>query len=1215
VPRTSLRIIPYGVDVKQFGPHVEPLAVEDEKRFTFLSIFDWSQRSGWDVLLRAYLAEFAAGEDVQLVIRASHLRMQELTALVVRELPRGGRPKLVILPFSIAPELMPRLYATADAFVGPSRGEGWGLRYGEAMASGLPTIATHWGGHLDFMNAENSYLIEYERTVPIDDELRAALAADTSLRWVEPSVDHLRTLMRRVFEHPEEARDKGRCARSTICQRVTWTQAALAIRDAAQALGEPLQTHMTAIGPVHLATDWPELRLAFRTRTRWYPQDETMPPTHVTVTTAPEDQIEAFAASHDAVVSAPQRMVRVMDGAFLLSRAGITGLVPERSYYAGTILDWLWLAIPVLYAPDGWEAIHAAAVAQGDNATLIVGRSGSGKTTVLLEFLRRGAALVSDDLVLVNGAARTARGWDLTLHMAPSDVGDLAPLSSVVDFAGKVRLFPDRFRQAPSRDLAISRVVCLSDDPRAARHDGWGFDTAWVPDHGAAARLVSIAEHWGPRPAELAARVSETLRSSTYPKVAVCTPFAGKLSLLSGWLAALRRAGVPENATLIWLSNTRDAEFNAALETAAAEFGARVLTSTFHRASKDETVARLWSIIRRAVPDECTYVVTLEDDVLPSPGGVAQLLDQAILLNGTAVVGVPVMQLFAHGHLAKMAWRIDADQSLSIAVQAPTTDRVDAVSLSLTAWPASFFRRYSFPAGKASGRTMGYDQLACLEASRAGLGIYAAWHLKAEHLNPYVPAGATPATSTVVLVGLGSHALADGPTWRVVGEEPEGALGDIARRHPEADILLYVGSGVRLTPDYVAAVVQAFQRIPNVGFVRGDTRVGADELPLSGAAGVRVDAASMVPATGLSDVQAHLREEGWEEVRIVGPSCCGGEPGRCDPEPPPWPSYDQAKPRVLFQNRHPWSGAQPGFGGDMEQLFGGLRSLRRMGVKADFRGVQFHDDYENWDIVHLYHTQFPWVRDFGWRYLDKRPLVVTAVTHGYPPLEEWQQIVERARLLLVYSPEEGQFYADRLPACAQKIRLHPMGVLEEVYEVGKLTDADNSPSVLCCGRYCDYKNQEMVLRACMKLDVPVAFAGPVDYQELVAYKERLMVVAGGWTGATFHGLVQGPDLWRLYQRAHVHVNAARFEPYGIVTTEAQALGCNIVHTQRSWAAGVFGTQGTLCDPYDLDSVTESIEQELRRPRGWAGIRPPTWQEASPALLGFYQEVWDGVLRS
>jgi glycosyltransferase involved in cell wall biosynthesis len=155
----------------------------------------------------------------------------------------------------------------------------------------------------------------------------------------------------------------------------------------------------------------------------------------------------------------------------------------------------------------------------------------------------------------------------------------------------------------------------------------------------------------------------------------------------------------------------------------------------------------------------------------------------------------------------------------------------------------------------------------------------------------------------------------------------------------------------------------------------------------------------------------------------------------------------------------------------------------------------------------------------------------------------------------------------------------------------------------------------MVLRACMKLDVPVAFAGPVDYQELVAYKERLMVVAGGWTGATFHGLVQGPDLWRLYQRAHVHVNAARFEPYGIVTTEAQALGCNIVHTQRSWAAGVFGTQGTLCDPYDLDSVTESIEQELRRPRGWAGIRPPTWQEASPALLGFYQEVWDGVLRS
>jgi glycosyltransferase involved in cell wall biosynthesis len=35
--------------------------------FRFLSVFKWEQRKGWDALLRAFLAEFAADEPVELV--------------------------------------------------------------------------------------------------------------------------------------------------------------------------------------------------------------------------------------------------------------------------------------------------------------------------------------------------------------------------------------------------------------------------------------------------------------------------------------------------------------------------------------------------------------------------------------------------------------------------------------------------------------------------------------------------------------------------------------------------------------------------------------------------------------------------------------------------------------------------------------------------------------------------------------------------------------------------------------------------------------------------------------------------------------------------------------------------------------------------------------------------------------------------------------------
>ena len=71
---------------------------------------------------------------------------------------------------------LPSLYAAADAFVLhaaggghagrerwakerceqvlPSRGEGWGRPHAEAMAMGLPVIATNWSGPTAFMSGE-----------------------------------------------------------------------------------------------------------------------------------------------------------------------------------------------------------------------------------------------------------------------------------------------------------------------------------------------------------------------------------------------------------------------------------------------------------------------------------------------------------------------------------------------------------------------------------------------------------------------------------------------------------------------------------------------------------------------------------------------------------------------------------------------------------------------------------------------------------------------------------------------------------------------------------------------------------------------------------------------------------------------------------------------------------------------------------------------------
>ena len=52
---------------------------------------------------------------------------------------------------SLADSEMAGLYAAADAFVLPTRAEGWGRPFMEAMAMGIPVVGTGWGGHMDFI--------------------------------------------------------------------------------------------------------------------------------------------------------------------------------------------------------------------------------------------------------------------------------------------------------------------------------------------------------------------------------------------------------------------------------------------------------------------------------------------------------------------------------------------------------------------------------------------------------------------------------------------------------------------------------------------------------------------------------------------------------------------------------------------------------------------------------------------------------------------------------------------------------------------------------------------------------------------------------------------------------------------------------------------------------------------------------------------------------
>lgn len=217
-----IHVIPLGVDPDYFNPGIASWRLGD--MFTFLSIFEWGERKCPEVLIKAFSDEFKHDEDAVLICKVSNSDGEVNVAAQVAALglkPGGGR-----VVFSLN-EIIPTyqlgaLYRSADCFVLPSRGEGWGMPILEAMACGLPVIATDWSSHRDFMNSGNAYPLQVEKLVPAV----AKCPYYKGFQWAQPSYGHLRQLLRHVYENRDEARAKGVRAALEARERWTWKHAA-----------------------------------------------------------------------------------------------------------------------------------------------------------------------------------------------------------------------------------------------------------------------------------------------------------------------------------------------------------------------------------------------------------------------------------------------------------------------------------------------------------------------------------------------------------------------------------------------------------------------------------------------------------------------------------------------------------------------------------------------------------------------------------------------------------------------------------------------------------------------------------------------------------------------------------------------------------------------------------------------------------------------------
>ncbi|MGH8183437.1 MAG: glycosyltransferase, partial [Rhodanobacteraceae bacterium] len=121
-------------------------------------------------------------------------------------------PRIELRDGFLSREEMSGLQNAADCFVSLHRAEGFGLGLAECMYFGKPVIATGYSGNMDFMDHDNSLLVDY-RMIPLRN---GDYPYWQGQRWADPDIAHAARLMRQIHEDRNLARQIGDNAAASI---------------------------------------------------------------------------------------------------------------------------------------------------------------------------------------------------------------------------------------------------------------------------------------------------------------------------------------------------------------------------------------------------------------------------------------------------------------------------------------------------------------------------------------------------------------------------------------------------------------------------------------------------------------------------------------------------------------------------------------------------------------------------------------------------------------------------------------------------------------------------------------------------------------------------------------------------------------------------------------------------------------------------------------
>ena len=184
-------------------PHPVPLRGTGARKpvdgvFRVISIFNFGssfERKNPVAAVRAFKAAFGPSEGAELVLKVGDGgKYPADRALLSAEI--GDAANITLVDGVWDEAQLAAFMASADAYLSLHRSEGYGLTLAEAIAAGVPVVATNWSGNVDFCRPDLCFPVDFDLVPARDSHL--SFADTEGAVWAEPSVAHAAIQLRRL---------------------------------------------------------------------------------------------------------------------------------------------------------------------------------------------------------------------------------------------------------------------------------------------------------------------------------------------------------------------------------------------------------------------------------------------------------------------------------------------------------------------------------------------------------------------------------------------------------------------------------------------------------------------------------------------------------------------------------------------------------------------------------------------------------------------------------------------------------------------------------------------------------------------------------------------------------------------------------------------------------------------------------------------------------